>query len=186
MRAEYLELAKWCLDHVSISSQPMRLSFGSALELHRLYLRDELLAGLGYYSWERQPSQREGVLRLKDKDCDVLLVTLNKSEKDYSESTMYRDYAISDRLFHWQSQSTVSEISPTGQRYIHQVELQRTVLLFVRENKESHGIGAPYYYLGPATFVESTGSHPMNIVWELQYPMPARLCMVTKTLVVSE
>lgn len=186
MRAEYLELAKWCLDHVSISSQPMQLSFGSALELHRLYLRDELLAGLGYYSWERQPSQREGVLRLKDKDCDVLLVTLNKSEKDYSESTMYRDYAISDRLFHWQSQSTVSETSPTGQRYIHQVELQRTVLLFVRENKESHGIGAPYYYLGPATFVESTGSHPMNIVWELQYPMPARLCMVTKTLVVSE
>ena len=47
MRTEYLELAKWCLDHVSISSQPMRLSFGSALELHRLYLRDELLG----WSW---------------------------------------------------------------------------------------------------------------------------------------
>lgn len=186
MRSEYVELARWCLDHVSISSQSVRLPFKSALELHRLYLRDELLAGLGFYSWERQPSQREGVLRLKDKDCDVLLVTLNKSEKDYSESTMYRDYAISDRLFHWQSQSTTSETSLTGQRYIHQVERQSTVLLFVRENKKSHGIGAPYYYLGPATFVESTGSHPMNIVWELQHPMPARLCMVTKTLVVSE
>src|SRR5450756_781643 len=186
MRAEYLELAKWCLDHVSISSQPMRLSFGSALELHRLYLRDEILAGLGYYSCERQPSQRAGVLRLKDKDCDVLLVTLNKSEKDYSESTMYQDYAISDRLFHWQSQSTTSETSITGQRYIHQPEQRSTVLLFVRENKQSHGIGAPYFYLGPATFVESTGSRPMNVVWELQYPMPARLCMATKTLVVSE
>lgn len=186
MRSEYVELATWCLDHVSISSQPMQLPFGSVLELHRLYLRDELLAGLGYYSWERQPSQREGVLRLKDKDCDVFLVTLNKSEKDYSESTMYRDYAISDRLFHWQSQSTTSETSITGQRYIHQCERKCTVLLFVRENKQLHGIGAPYYYLGPATFVESTGSHPMNIVWELQYPMPARLCMATKTLVVSE
>lgn len=186
MRREYVELATWCLDHVSISSQPMQLPFGSVLELHRLYLRDELLAGLGYYSWERQPSQREGVLRLKDKDCDVFLVTLNKSEKDYSESTMYRDYAISDRLFHWQSQSTTSETSITGQRYIHQCERKCTVLLFVRENKQLHGIGAPYYYLGPATFVESTGSHPMNIVWELQYPMPARLCMATKTLVVSE
>ena len=186
MRSEYVELATWCLDHVSISSQPMQLPFGSVLELHRLYLRDELLAGLGYYSWERQPSQREGVLRLKDKDCDVFLVTLNKSEKDYSESTMYRDYAISDRLFHWQSQSTTSETSITGQRYIHQCERKCTVLLFVRENKQLHGIGAPYYYLGPATFVESTGSHPMNIVWELQHPMPARLCMVTKTLVVSE
>jgi superfamily II DNA or RNA helicase/HKD family nuclease len=186
MRSEYVELATWCLDHVSISSQPMQLPFGSVLELHRLYLRDELLAGLGYYSWERQPSQREGALRLKDKDCDVFLVTLNKSEKDYSESTMYRDYAISDRLFHWQSQSTTSETSITGQRYIHQCERKCTVLLFVRENKQLHGIGAPYYYLGPATFVESTGSHPMNIVWELQYAMPARLCMATKTLVVSE
>jgi len=186
MRSEYVELATWCLDHVSISSQPMQLPFGSVLELHRLYLRDELLAGLGYYSWERQPSQREGVLRLKDKDCDAFLVTLNKSEKDYSESTMYRDYAISDRLFHWQSQSTTSETSITGQRYIHQCERKCTVLLFVRENKQLHGIGAPYYYLGPATFVESTGSHPINIVWELQYPMPARLCMATKTLVVSE
>jgi superfamily II DNA or RNA helicase/HKD family nuclease len=186
MRSEYVELAKWCLDHVSISSRPVLLPFESALELHRSYLRDEILAGLGYYSWERQLSQREGVLRLKDKDCDVFLVTLNKSEKDYSESTMYQDYAISDRLFHWQSQSTVSEASPTGQRYIHQVERSNTVLLFVRENKQSHGKGAPYYYLGPATFVESTGSRPMNIVWELKYPMPARLCMATKTLVVSE
>ena len=186
MRKEYVELAKWCLDHVSISSQPVRLPFESVLELHRSYLRDELLAGLGYYSWERQPSLLEGVRYLPDKDCDVLLVTLNKSEKDYSESTMYQDYAISDRLFHWQSQSTVSETSPTGQRYVHQAERSNTVLLFVRENKQSHGIGAPYYYLGPATFVESTGSHPMNIVWQLQYPMPARLCMATKTLVVSE
>ena len=186
MCSEYVELAKWCLDHVSISSQPVRLPFKSALELHRSYLRDEILAGLDYYSWERQPSLLEGVRHLPDKDCDVLLVTLNKSEKDYSESTMYRDYAISDRLFHWQSQSTTSETSLTGQRYIHQTERENTVLLFVRENKQSHGIGAPYYYLGPATFVKSTGSHPMNIVWELQYPMPARLCMATKTLVVSE
>jgi superfamily II DNA or RNA helicase len=186
MRGEYLELASWCLDHISISSQPVQLLFKSALELHRSYLRDEFLAGLGYYSWESQPPQREGVLYLRDKNCDVLLVTLNKSEKDYSESTMYRDYAISDRLFHWQSQSTVSDSSPTGQRYIHQAERRSTALLFVRENKQAHGIGAPYYYLGPATFVESEGSHPMNIVWKLEYAMPARLCMATKTLVVSE
>ncbi len=111
MRSEYVELAKWCLDHVSISSQPVLLPFESALELHRSYLRDELLAGLGHYSWKSQPRLLEGVRYLPDKDCDVLLVTLNKSEKDYSESTMYQDYAISDRLFHWQSQSTVSEAS---------------------------------------------------------------------------
>jgi hypothetical protein len=32
---------------------------------------------------------------------------------------MYDDYAINSTLFHWQSQSTTSVDSPTGQRYIH-------------------------------------------------------------------
>jgi len=29
-------------------------------------------------------------------------LTLNKSEKDYSPSTMYQDYSINEELFHWQ------------------------------------------------------------------------------------
>jgi hypothetical protein len=32
---------------------------------------------------------------------------------------MYRDFALSPTLFHWESQSTTSSTSPTGQRYIH-------------------------------------------------------------------
>lgn len=53
---------------------------------------------------------------------NVLLVTLNKSDKDYSPTTMYNDYSISGSLFHWQSQSTTAEQSPTGQRCIHHLE----------------------------------------------------------------
>ena len=34
---------------------------------------------------------------------------MNKSEKDFSPSTMYEDYAINDKLFHWQSQSQDSK-----------------------------------------------------------------------------
>ena len=37
-------------------------------------------------------------------NLDVFFVTLNKLEKDFSELTLYKDYAISDSLFHWQSQ----------------------------------------------------------------------------------
>ena len=46
-------------------------------------------------------------------------MTLEKSEREYSPSTLYKDYAISPALFHWESQSTTTEPSKTGQRYIH-------------------------------------------------------------------
>ena len=78
---------------------------------------------------------RQGVIWLKDKGIDVFLVTLNKSDKDYSPTTMYNDYSINEELFHWQSQSTTSETSQTGQRYIHHKEKGSKILLFVREFK---------------------------------------------------
>ena len=46
---------------------------------------------------------REGVKWLPDKQIDVMFVTLNKSNKDYSPITMYHDYSINKNLFHWQS-----------------------------------------------------------------------------------
>ena len=42
--------------------------------------------------------KREGVLYLRDKNLDVFFITLNKSGKHFSPSTMYNDYAISERL----------------------------------------------------------------------------------------
>lgn len=35
---------------------------------------------------------------------------LNKSEKDFSLTTMYNDYVVSETQFHWQSQ--VSDAAP--------------------------------------------------------------------------
>lgn len=46
-------------------------------------------------------------------------ITLNKSDKDFSPSTLYEDYAINEKLFHWQTQSKTSIQSTTGQRYIN-------------------------------------------------------------------
>ena len=53
-------------------------------------------------------SMREGVWYSSDLNIDCFLVTLKKSEADYSPSTMYADYPISPTLFHWESQSTTS------------------------------------------------------------------------------
>jgi hypothetical protein len=88
---------------------------------------------------------------------------------------MYNDYAISETLFHWQSQSTTSVASPTGQRYIQHRDKGSTVLLFVREHKGRNGLAAPYCFLGPVEYVSHEGSKPINIVWRLRYALPARL-----------
>jgi Domain of unknown function (DUF3427). len=89
---------------------------------------------------------------------------------------MYEDYLISHDLFHWQSQSSTSEESPTGQRYIHHRRLGYTPLLFVRETKTlPSGLSAPYYFLGPCEYQSHTGSRPMSIVWRLRHSVPARL-----------
>lgn len=48
---------------------------------------------------------------------------------------MYEDYSIDENLFHWQSQSTVSPESNTGQRYInHRKTGDRALLQFAVKN----------------------------------------------------
>ncbi|WP_260985458.1 DUF3427 domain-containing protein [Paenibacillus xylanexedens] len=69
-------------------------------------------------------------------DRSIFFITLNKSDKDFSPSTLYEDYAINKRLFHWQTQSRVSEHTTTAQRYIHDRETDNRIVLFVREYKE--------------------------------------------------
>ena len=103
------------------------------LTLHAAYTQDEILAGLGHWAGPRRPPLREGVLHLPGARVDVLLVTLQKSEDEYSPTTRYEDYLISPNLFHWQSQSNKSDSSPTCQRYIHHQRMGYIPLLFVRE-----------------------------------------------------
>ena len=88
---------------------------------------------------------------------------------------MYQDYAINEQLFHWQSQSTTSAESPTGRRYVEHAERGYTVLLFGREHKSRSDLAQPYSFLGPARYVDHSGSRPMSITWRLEHPLPARL-----------
>jgi len=127
---------------------------------------------------------REGVKYLPTINTDLFLITLNKTDKDYSPTTMYEDYATSEDRFHWQSQSTTSEKSPTGQRYINHEFRNSTVLLFVREDKKINNLNMPYYFLGPATYVSHEGSRPISIVWRLTSPMPGKLIRTTERLAI--
>lgn len=146
------------------------------LEVHASYSREEILSALDYASMERTPNtMREGVARCDDVNADALLITLKKSERDYSPTTMYRDFALNQNLFHWESQSTTSSASPTGQRYIHHRERGSHILLFVREAKENALGAAPYVFLGPADYVSHEGDKPMAITWRLHKPMPTEV-----------
>jgi superfamily II DNA or RNA helicase/HKD family nuclease len=141
------------------------------LHIHARYTREEALAALGYATLDRKPSGFvAGVWFAADLNVDALFITLQKSEADFSPTTMYRDYAISPHLFHWETQSRTSLDSETGRRYLRGGS---QVLLFVREQRsDEFGTGAPYLLLGPAHYVEHSGDRPIAITWRLVHAMP--------------
>jgi hypothetical protein len=145
----------------------------SPLRTHARYSREEIVAALDYAHLKRLPNSfREGVLWAEEWKSDAFLITLTKSETDYSPTTMYQDYAISPSLFHWETQSRTSVASPTGQRYIHHARAGSGILLFAREHKVYELGTAPYLFLGTGQYVSHTGDRPIAITWHLDRPMP--------------
>lgn len=171
MLKELQDLLKYQFDHIDFIDSSTNLGFDCPLDVHCTYTQRQLLAALDYKNFS---AMRQGVLYLPDKNIDIFLITLNKSDKDYSPTTMYEDYAISSTQFHWQSQSTTSAESPTGQRYIHHAEHGGRILLFVREFKKDSLGTSPYTFLGQASYVSHHGSKPMNIIWQLEKPIPGK------------
>ena len=176
IRSELLQVLDVLAERATSLVRPLGLPLPVPVGVHARYSRDETLAAFGSGTAAKPPTFREGPWWDKANGCDVFFVTLAKAEKDYSPTTLYRDYAISQDLFHWESQSTTSDTSPTGQRYIDHQREGSHVLLFVREYRTSRfGTTMPYMALGPATYVQHEGSRPMAITWRLHTPMPAEL-----------
>ncbi|WP_329042941.1 DUF3427 domain-containing protein [Streptomyces sp. NBC_01422] len=149
---------------------------GLPLAVHSSYSREEILPALGQSAVDNfLPGHfREGVKWCEGIQTDALLVTLEKDEKDFSPETRYKDYALNDSLFHWESQNQTSESSPTGIRYQTHKERGTHVLLFVRRYKKTDiGGPQPWMLLGPTEYVEHKGSKPMGIVWKLRHQIPA-------------
>lgn len=184
MLGELISLLQYRFEQIDFIDEPVDLGFDCPLDLHCTYTRDQLLVAMDFM---KPATVREGVKWLPDKRLDVFFVTLNKADKDYSPTTMYNDYSINESLFHWQSQSTTTEDSPTGQRYIHHVERGSKVLLFVREFKSNRVTGGAEAYtcLGTSNYVKHEGSRPMNITWRLDRPIPAKFLKKTNKLLIG-
>lgn len=141
--------------------------------VHATYSRDEISAGLRQVRKGKLLRTQGGVYKDTGAAADILFVTLDKDEKEFTPTTLYEDYPISPTRFHWESQSVTRADSATGRRYQEHAGTGWRILLFVRQRKrDDRGVTSPYLFLGPVRYVEHESEKPMRIIWELERPMP--------------
>lgn len=179
--AEELEtLIEIRLKSLNKTTRWFEVAEGAEIELYGCYSADEI-----HLLLEDKPGrwQVQGTQYIKDKKFAMVFVTLNKSDKEYSPSTLYEDYAISQLQFHWQSMNKTQERSEDGQRIINQRQNGWKYVLFVRDSKtDEFGNTNGYYCLGMMDFHSSHGECPMNVVWNMHEPIPGFILESAKAL----
>ncbi|MGW7661519.1 DUF3427 domain-containing protein [Streptomyces sp. NPDC054756] len=177
LRSELRQVLRYVMEQADHLPVPLEGPHADVpLKIHSAYNRSEILAALGAarFGGQMPGSFAQGVLWDEAHQTDALLITLEKNEKDFSPTVRYKDYALSPSLFHWESQSTTADTSPTGLRYRQHEQRGSHVLLFARRYKETDiGKAQPWMLLGPATYVQHEGSKPMAITWRLHHDLPA-------------
>lgn len=176
--AQLLENAERCAElssvlgvlHSGIRRVTPSLDTNVPLRVHARYSKNEALAAFGV---DKPATMREGVRWVAEHQADLFFVTIDKTDGRYSPTTLYNDRAVTERLFQWESQSTLGVATPTAERYLNHREQGSSVHLFIRESKRDEGWGAPpYLYAGPMTYVSHERDRPIRIAWQLDSPLP--------------
>ena len=183
-RNEISDLLSILSDRIRTVSQPLDTSTEVPLASHATYTLGEIMAAYGRTGTrDTLVLPQGGVLWDQPTKTDLLFVTLEKSDKDYSPTTRYADYPISPTLFHWETQNSASPETPAGRRYIEQADRNTNVILFVRERRKGgRGETLPYHCLGHAFYRSHESERPMKILWELERPMPGWLYQAGKVV----
>jgi hypothetical protein len=182
VRDELFQLLHVIDQRSATPSSPSLLPPEIPLTLHARYSRNEVVAALGFGEGVKPKMTREGILWVPQAKSDVFFVDLRKAERDYSPTTMYRDYAISRELFHWESQSRQTPQQATVKRYINHRSQSTRVLLFVREGRTYELGRRPFTFLGPVEYVEHQGERPVAFTWRLPVPMPEALFEIARSV----
>ena len=173
---EIIEVLQMLINRIGHIEYVAELNFTLPLRVHSRYTKDQILAALGESNLTKKSSNREGVLNIPHLNAELLFVTLEKSEDHYSPTTMYNDYAMSDVIFHWQSQNSAREDRGRGLAYTQQRLNGQNILLFVREtNKNQYKTTNSFVFLGKVNYIDHYGSKPMSINWKLERSIPAYL-----------
>jgi len=167
--SEFMELAGLLQARSTLASIRIPGLENTPLCLHAAYRIREVLTAVGWLTATRRAPFQAGVLALQDIKTELLFVTLDKSE-GYHDRIAYHDYAISIDRFHWQTQNPAGPDTAAGRRYAESPANGWTFQLFVRPRKDD-----AYRACGPVTLEAIEGNRPMNIIWRLEKPLPARL-----------
>ena len=173
LRNEIVELLDILDSRITHVQRPLGLPGEIPLQVHATYSQQEVLSAFGSSSVTNPFQIQSGVLFHRETQTDLLFVTLEKSEKYYSPTTRYLDYAISDDLFHWESQSATSATSETAQRYFNHQSRGSNVVLFIRPaRQDAWRRTMPYFCAGTARYVEHRSERPVQITWRLDHRLP--------------
>ncbi len=83
------EILAWSLDTTEVSGQQPILPYKRNLEMHAQYGIKEIQAALGRANLNSAGQTGIGIMHFAEMKTFVLLVTFQKTEKEFSPSTMY-------------------------------------------------------------------------------------------------
>ena len=169
---EINEVVEYLMANIETKTFAVGEGMPPALEQYGNYTREEVFA-----IFDRQTADKKmqgsvaGVFNIDELNTELFFVTLNKSDKDFSASTMYDDYVVSENQFHWKSQNTDTH-QGKGKRFVEQAKNKKKFLLFVRENKrDGFGNTCPFYCFGLVDYISSCDDRPMSINWRMHQPI---------------
>ncbi|MCY4219696.1 MAG: DUF3427 domain-containing protein [Gammaproteobacteria bacterium] len=184
LKSEILALLDILEDRIRSVADPIDQNGNIPIASHADYSSGEIIASYGRMDKNKSLLQwQAGVLWDKTTKTDMFFITLEKSDKDYSPTTLYHDYPISPKRFIVESQNHSSADTPVGKRYIRQSTDKTNVILFVRERKQDERrLPLPYHCLGKAHYVSHESDKPMKITWELEREMPGWIYQAGKVV----
>ena len=170
---EIIEVLEYLINKIDFIEKDIELPYQQPLKLHGRYTRDQILSAFRLNTFDSKPLNRIGLAENKELKTEILFIDLIKSEEDFSPTTLYNDYAINEKLFHWQTQNKTRPDIGRGVSYINHENDKKIILLFIREKaKDEFGNTMGYVFVGDGTFKDYYGSKPMSITWELSEPIP--------------
>lgn len=177
---EVAEIVDYLIDNIETKTFAVGEGMPIQLEQYGCYTREEIFTLFGRQTANKKmQGSVSGVFNIEELNTELFFVTLNKSDKEFSPSTMYDDHVICENKFHWKSQNTDSH-SGRGRRFVEQKTNGKKFLLFVREYKnDGYGNTCPFICFGLVDYIESYDDKPMSIDWRVHHPiLPQFICAV--------
>jgi superfamily II DNA or RNA helicase/HKD family nuclease len=151
------------------------------LQAHARYARTEVFDALGVSEIDKPKEHREGVYFVDALRTQLMFVTLHKDASRYAPSVQYRDHAISNELFHWESPNNWRQDGKAMRRCAGigpNASIHR--FLFVRESANGT-VSARFRFFGEVDPEgELVGERPVAMAWRLRQPLPERIFESTR------